>query len=611
LYRDASDKLLGGVCAGLANYMNVDPAIVRLLFAIITLGGFGSGILIYIVLWILLPVRNLDGFAGKRFFRNPDDRVIAGVAGGLGAYFNKPSWLFRLLFAAPLVLNILFGILNGIFFMWERDIFPNIFIGSFSGTFILAYIVLWIVLPEARSPFEKMEMRGEKVDVNRIRQNVQEGMGDFKTRMENWGEEVKVSAQQFSQKAKDFSNTRGKTFASEVSDASSRSGCAHVIGVLFKAFFIFIAGSITLALFAALMAVIFGGVAWWPINNFLWSSNFQKMLAWGTLLLFFAVPIIAMMTWLIRRIARVKSRNSYMGWIFGGLWTAGWVFAILFAISIAKDLRSYERVPTQISMSQPSNGKLTVNVNEPEIRYSGGVWWIREDNTGWDITSDSLKYNNVKLRMEKSEDSLYKVTVYKYSFGKSIDDARERAERIIFTTTSFDSVLHISSGLGIDKQSKFRGQGVVIEIQIPVGKQIRFNESVRDAYNPWVIRSFRNRGGSWERRNRYETDWDYDEYFRWSPDTDYIMTTDGKLVETSKTISNEKGVYEIQNEEDRRRELENKERELERQQEEIRRERERLENLDRRDSITPGTGFIEKKINKIHGPHLSFIPTII
>ncbi len=55
LYRDKADKILGGVCAGIANYMNVDPAIIRLLFAIITFGGFGFGIFIYILLWIILP----------------------------------------------------------------------------------------------------------------------------------------------------------------------------------------------------------------------------------------------------------------------------------------------------------------------------------------------------------------------------------------------------------------------------------------------------------------------------------------------------------------------------------------------------------------------------
>src|SRR5687768_4830000 len=89
LHRDSSDKMIGGVCAGIANYMNVDPAIVRLLFAIITFGGFGMGFFIYILLWIILPSRDLDTYIGKRLYRNPDDRIIGGVAGGLAAYFRR------------------------------------------------------------------------------------------------------------------------------------------------------------------------------------------------------------------------------------------------------------------------------------------------------------------------------------------------------------------------------------------------------------------------------------------------------------------------------------------------------------------------------------------
>jgi phage shock protein PspC (stress-responsive transcriptional regulator) len=443
LYRDGSDKFLGGVCAGIANYMNVDPAIVRLIFAIITFGGFGTGIIIYLALWIILPVKDLDTYVGKRLFRNPDDKVISGVAGGLAAYFNKPSWAFRLIFAAPLLLNILFGVLNGIFFMWQRDIFPNIFIGSFSGTFVLAYIILWIVLPEARSPFEKMEMRGEKVDVNRIKQNVQEGMGDFKTRMQSWGEEVKTSAQRMSSRAQEFARTQGADFTSDFKQVSQPAGrgCLHAIAVIIKAFFIFVAGCITLALFAALMAILFGGIAWWPINNFLWTSSLQKILAWGTLIFFIGVPIIGFMTWLIRRVVRVRSRSRYLGWIFGGLWTFGWICAIAFAISIAKDLREYERVATDINLQQPVNDRLIVNVNEPEIRYSGGFGWLRHDNTGWDITDDTMKYNNVKFRISKSEDSLYHATLYKYSFGSNLRDAQSRAEKILLAK-KFDSMNH-------------------------------------------------------------------------------------------------------------------------------------------------------------------------
>ena len=536
LYRDGSDKFLGGVCAGIANYMNVDPAIVRLLFAIITFGGFGMGIIIYLALWIILPVRDLDTYVGKRLFRNPDDKVISGVAGGLAAYFNKPSWAFRLIFAAPLLLNILFGVLNGVFFMWHRDIFPNIFIGSFSGTFVLAYIILWIVLPEARSPFEKMEMRGEKVDVNRIRQNVKEGMDDVKNRVETWGSEVKASAQQFGAKASEFASSRGKAFVGEVSDTArpAAQGCLHAIAVIIKAFFIFVAGCITLSLFAAFMAILFGGVAWWPINNFLWTSSIQKMLAWGTLLFFIGVPIIGFMTWLVRRMVRVRSRSRYLGWIFGGLWALGWLCAISFAISIARDVREYERISTTAGMVQPTGGKLIVNVNEPEIRYSGGFRWMRHDDTGWDMSEDTLKYNNVKLRIDKSEDSLYHITMHKYSFGSSIRDAQNRAGKIVFNISAQDSIINMASGLRIDRNSKFRGQGVIMEIQVPVGKKIRFDESLIHAYNPWVVRRSGNENRYWNRRYNYNIDWDYDEYFDWDADIDYVMTAEGKLADPNK-----------------------------------------------------------------------------
>lgn len=54
LYRSQPDKIIAGVAGGLAEYFEVDPMIVRLLFILITIIG-GSGVLIYIILWLLLP----------------------------------------------------------------------------------------------------------------------------------------------------------------------------------------------------------------------------------------------------------------------------------------------------------------------------------------------------------------------------------------------------------------------------------------------------------------------------------------------------------------------------------------------------------------------------
>jgi len=56
LYRIPSKGMIGGVCAGIAEYLNADPTIIRLIFVLLTLAGL-SGILIYIVMWLVIPVK--------------------------------------------------------------------------------------------------------------------------------------------------------------------------------------------------------------------------------------------------------------------------------------------------------------------------------------------------------------------------------------------------------------------------------------------------------------------------------------------------------------------------------------------------------------------------
>ena len=80
----------------------------------------------------------------KKLYRDPDDRVLGGVCSGLGAYFNLDPVLFRVLF----VLAVLF----------------------FSAG-ILIYIILWILLPEAISFAQKLEMKGYPVNVSNIHQS--------------------------------------------------------------------------------------------------------------------------------------------------------------------------------------------------------------------------------------------------------------------------------------------------------------------------------------------------------------------------------------------------------------------------------------------------------
>lgn len=61
LYRSGRDKVLGGVCGGIAEYLGVDPVIIRLLWVVGTLVSLGTGIVLYIIAWIIIP-------------RNPNDK---------------------------------------------------------------------------------------------------------------------------------------------------------------------------------------------------------------------------------------------------------------------------------------------------------------------------------------------------------------------------------------------------------------------------------------------------------------------------------------------------------------------------------------------------------
>ena len=233
--RNANDKLAGGICSGLASYLNVDPALIRIVFAILTLGGWGTGLLLYIVLWIFVPAAPLEAYRGRRLFRDVDDKWIGGVCSGIAAYFDKEPWIIRIVFSLPLLLSIFSGTTH--LFMGT-----SLFFGSLIGTFMLIYIVLWIVLPRALSDFEKMEMRGEKVDLSSIRENV---AADIADRAKSFSSEVSETATRMGGEAAKFIHTRGRAFANEAASAArpiaARSG--HVLATLLKALLIFI-GSI-------------------------------------------------------------------------------------------------------------------------------------------------------------------------------------------------------------------------------------------------------------------------------------------------------------------------------------------------------------------------------
>jgi len=520
LYRDENDKLLGGVCAGIANYFRLDPSLVRILFAIITFGGFGTGFLIYILLWIILPSKLLETQLRKRLYRNPDDRVVAGVASGIAAYFNMSVWIPRLIFALPLVLGVVSSIFQNAFFHFNP--FPSVLFGSFGGSLFIIYVVLWAVIPLAQSSTEKLEMRGERVDLNTIKTTIQEDLSNLKSRAEKWGSEVKENFQE-----------RGRTLSAEVAPTAKRSGSRlwNAIGIIFKGFFLLIFGCIAFALLMAMIVMVMvmigfmaGGLSAFPLKGFIISGVWQNFLAWSTLLLFLGVPIIAFVTWIIRRLIRTKTRSPYLGYTFGGLWTLGLIAAICLAASISSDYKTRAGVEEKIELGQPTTGKLYIKaLPRNNVRYFESDWYgIHWDNDGspfYALTEDSLVLRTVQVRIQKSEDSAFHINEIKFSRGANPESAKNAAVKIDFPVRQSDSIVNLPRGFNISKQEKFRNQQVLIIIDVPLGKRIEldrilyeykgFNLDLDGGYNDW------DWNDDW--RNNYD----------WRPNVEYIMTVDG------------------------------------------------------------------------------------
>jgi phage shock protein C len=55
LYRSKKDRILGGVCAGLGEHLDVDPTVIRLIWAVVSVLSLGTGIVIYVLAWIIIP----------------------------------------------------------------------------------------------------------------------------------------------------------------------------------------------------------------------------------------------------------------------------------------------------------------------------------------------------------------------------------------------------------------------------------------------------------------------------------------------------------------------------------------------------------------------------
>jgi phage shock protein PspC (stress-responsive transcriptional regulator) len=127
LHRNTRDRKIAGVCAGLGEYFDLDPVLFRLLFVVSVFFG-GVGLLVYVLLWIMVPEQpGAEGAAPRptgRLHLSSTDRKIAGVCGGLGEWLEVD----------PVFVRVAFVVL------------------ALAGGFgVLLYVLFWLIAPRAPS----------------------------------------------------------------------------------------------------------------------------------------------------------------------------------------------------------------------------------------------------------------------------------------------------------------------------------------------------------------------------------------------------------------------------------------------------------------------------
>ena len=505
LYRNENDKVLGGVCSGLANYFNIDVVIIRIIFVVLLFSGVGF--LTYIIMWVAVPSSAVTeiGGARKKLFRDPDEKIISGVCSGIGNYFGINAWIPRVLFLLPFLSFLSrWGHWGG---FWD---FGDVIRFTFSPTSLIVYIILWIVIPEALTTSEKLAMKGEKVDIDSIKNSVMEEMKGVGKKAEKFGSEASVV---ISEKA--------KMVAGDVQNFTrrNRGGLGNVIAMIAKIFAYFIIGCVCFGLVMALFALGIFSIGVFPLKDYILKGGWQNAFAWGTLILFIAVPIIGVITWIIRRITKRRSNSKILGLTFGSLWTIGWFCIIMLMASVTRDFKTSSQLDEQpMALTNPQVNKLVVTSSLPFTKKYYGRNWIRFEPFENLIDDDTAFVRNVYVEITKSPNDSFKVTMKKTARGNTRAEANNLASLIKFDVSQKDSVLLLEKGIAINKTDKFRNQMVIITVYVPAGKQIRVNKGIG-----WPVHFGNGRwDGNWD-----DGFYDSEEDIRWQSDVDYVMKTDG------------------------------------------------------------------------------------
>ena len=382
----------------------------------------------------------------KKLYRDSEKGMIGGVAAGLSYYF-------------------------GIDTVWIRIILV-LFIFAGFGTGIIAYIILWIVTPEAKTTSEKLEMTGEAVNISNIEKKVRQEFENVSEKIKNadydkYGNQIKTGA-----------NRVGNSLGNFI------IGFFKIIAK-FLGLFLIIAGLSTLAFL--LIGVFTLGTNTFielPWQGFVESGNFTDYPIWFFgLLMFFAVGIPFFFLTLLgfKLLApNTKSIGSIAKYTLLALWIIAISLVIALGIKQASAFAMDGRVVKKETLTLAAKDTLLVKFKHNDF-FAKDIYDRSEFKITTDSTNNDIIYSNeVRFRIKKSNENFSYIQIEKEAKGKSFSEARKNADQIRYEYKIIGNQLVFDNYLLTDLKNKFRNQEVEITLFLTEGTVFKVDSSVND-----------------------------------------------------------------------------------------------------------------------------------
>lgn len=441
LFRDKKDKIIAGVCSGIANHFAIDPIIVRLIFIlftifnIVTFLSFNLGLLAYIILWVILDAAELQPNVSKKLFRNPKDKILGGVCSGISLFFGIETWIVRLLFLSPILLGFLSSTAN--FSHVNIDLISS----SLYSLSFMCYFLLWFIIPVAKATTDYMLLKGEPINITTIQK---------KTNMQE----------------------------SSTHNPKSLNKFLKIIAYI-------IIGFIVLLMVPTAIAVLIAILFSYNIAEVVLFTYTNKIFALLSLVFFLALPVVGLIVWVIRSILGYKP-NKVIRAIFVGLNILGWVSIMLLAVSMTKQNSSYTSTTQKIIL--PSNvDTLYIQSIDTSNIYNETVFFdIDQINYLMEKTQDSNRIKSVDIEYEETNDTSIIIEIEKSATGENRAKAFEHANLAGFNFVLDNNTLHLPHDVTVSNKQPYYLQNVQVTILVPRGKTVITSKK----YNRLIDKSF-------------------------------------------------------------------------------------------------------------------------